>query len=314
MIGDLKEVRAKLRYYISALSLQLNIVSLASVGRVKQQMNGAAGDLKGIQLAVNKITAHLIAEDREGSVFTAYAGDDKAVWKEFRRELISDGFQSHVIHKHKATIKAYIKELGDRGGLDDDVYEDIEKDQVDENRAQMNDSNTSSNDRLDMNNSPVEAFLSQKECSLSSEDALLSLELKMPGKSFHDSEAQPDTYIINDLLATSNFEEKPEVETVLSNFVEDAVKGDCSSELELSTRRQVTRRQVERCFIDQGFRRDWRTRLLLSKKEEGKGGGPSKAKGTRAPPLYFTNICITSPHLPPSPPPSPFSKSNNSTI
>lgn len=139
MIADLKEVRAKLRYYISALSLQLNIVSLASVGRVEQQMNGAAGDLKGIQLAVNKITAHLMAEDREGSVLTAYAGDDKAIWKEFRRELISDGFQSHVNHEHKATTKAYIKELGDRGALDDAIYENIEKDQVDGNQAQMND-------------------------------------------------------------------------------------------------------------------------------------------------------------------------------
>lgn len=34
-IADLRDIRAKLRYFISALSLQLNIVSLASVGRVE---------------------------------------------------------------------------------------------------------------------------------------------------------------------------------------------------------------------------------------------------------------------------------------
>ena len=83
-------------------------------------MNDAGGDLKEIKEAVNGITAHLIAKDRsEGSVLTAYPDDDKAIWKEFRRELISDGFSSSVIGKHKHLIKAYIGELGARGLLDD---------------------------------------------------------------------------------------------------------------------------------------------------------------------------------------------------
>lgn len=151
-----------------------------------------------------------------------------------------------MIQKHKVTIKAYIKELRDWGALGDAVHKDIEKDQVDGNWAQMNDSNTSSNDSL--NKPPVEALLSLKETSLSSEDALLSSELKMPGKSFHVSEAQPDTYIMNDLLVTSTFEEKPEAETVPSNSVED-VTGDCSPESELSAPRRVETWY----FIDQGF-------------------------------------------------------------
>ena len=64
--------------------------------------------------------------NREGSVLTTYADDDKVVWKEFRKELIGEGFSSVIMRKHKRLIKAYIKELGDRGLLDENP-DDIEK-------------------------------------------------------------------------------------------------------------------------------------------------------------------------------------------
>lgn len=43
---------------------------------------------------VNGITAHLKSRsaNREGSVFTPYSEDDKAVWMKLRRELAKDGF------------------------------------------------------------------------------------------------------------------------------------------------------------------------------------------------------------------------------
>jgi hypothetical protein len=58
---DLTELRAKLVYYTSALSLFLNMVSIGSVGRVERRMEEAGGDLREIKLAVNGITAHLLA-------------------------------------------------------------------------------------------------------------------------------------------------------------------------------------------------------------------------------------------------------------
>ena len=119
-MADLADYRSKVVYYTSALSLWLNMISIGTMGRVEKQMNDAGGDLKEIKEAVNGITAHLIAKDRsEGSVLTAYPDDDKAIWKEFRRELVRDGFSSSVIGKHKHLIKAYIGELGARGLLDD---------------------------------------------------------------------------------------------------------------------------------------------------------------------------------------------------
>ena len=120
-LADIRDIREKLTYYTSALSLFVNMVSMGSIGRVEQKMETAGGDIREIRIAVNGITAHLLsATNREDSVLTTYADDDKAVWKEFRKELIEEGFSSSIIRKHKRLIKAYIKELGDRGLLDDE--------------------------------------------------------------------------------------------------------------------------------------------------------------------------------------------------
>lgn len=194
VVADMRDIREKLIYYTSALSLQLNMVSMGSVGRVEQQMNDAVGDLKGIQLAVNNITAHLMADDREGSVLTSYADDDKAVWKEFRRELIRNGLPSHVIHKHKATIKAYIKELGDRGVLDETIYEDAEEEPIEESLMQM------------------------KNLDISSINGSFSPGLKIPGNTAHIAQTQPNLPDPEDFLETSGFEKKPDIETPSSIF------------------------------------------------------------------------------------------------
>ncbi|CAD6578141.1 MAG: hypothetical protein ASARMPRED_008550 [Alectoria sarmentosa] len=127
---DLADMRGKLIFYTSSMSLFLNIVSMGAMGRVERQMNDAGGDLKDIKVAVNGITAQLMSSSirHEGSVLTAYADDDRAVWKEFRRELVEDGFSSSVIRKHKSLIKAYIEELGNRGVFDEvDPNDDAEE-------------------------------------------------------------------------------------------------------------------------------------------------------------------------------------------
>ena len=128
-MADIAEMRAKLTYYTSAMSLFLNMVSMGTMGRVERQMNDTGGDLKEIKTAVNGITAYLMSSSNrhEGSVLTAYAGDDRAVWKEFRRELVEDGFSSSLIRKHKKLIKAYIEELGSRGLFDEDPNMDVEE-------------------------------------------------------------------------------------------------------------------------------------------------------------------------------------------
>ena len=115
-VQDVAKLRSKVIYYTSAISLFLNMVSMGKIGLIEEQMDEAGGDLKAIKIALNSITAQFNAS-RDGSVLTTYSDDDKAVWKEFRRELIYEGFGSSVIEKHKEIIKAYVRELEDRGLL-----------------------------------------------------------------------------------------------------------------------------------------------------------------------------------------------------
>ena len=124
-LANVKDLRLKLIHYTSNLALFLNMVSVGSMGIVEKQMYEAGGDLKDIRRAVNGITAHLMSgANKEGSILTDYADDDKAVWRAFRRELVKGGFSSDVIREHKDTIQAYVKELGSRGILDDEDLKD----------------------------------------------------------------------------------------------------------------------------------------------------------------------------------------------
>ena len=120
-MAEVGQLREKLVYYSSALGLFLNIATVSSVGRVENQVTEAGDDLRDIKVAVNGIAAQLmyLSSSEEGSVLTDNAEDDSQVWREFRRELIKEGFPSSVTKTHKETIKAYVKELGSRGLLDD---------------------------------------------------------------------------------------------------------------------------------------------------------------------------------------------------
>ncbi|KAG9240486.1 hypothetical protein BJ878DRAFT_403372, partial [Calycina marina] len=46
-----------------------------------------------------------------GSVLTHYDDDDREVWRQFRRELVAEGFSSDVLQQHKDVLRAYIREI-----------------------------------------------------------------------------------------------------------------------------------------------------------------------------------------------------------
>jgi hypothetical protein len=125
---DLAELRLKIATSTSALTLFLNLLSIGSQGKVESYMESQGDELKEMRRSLNWITASMQAKAPkagEGSILTTYAGDDKAIWKDFRRELIREGFSSEVLEKHMETIKDYVLELGNRGALDD-VEDDTE--------------------------------------------------------------------------------------------------------------------------------------------------------------------------------------------
>ncbi|MCJ1459039.1 hypothetical protein MMC28_009416 [Mycoblastus sanguinarius] len=124
-MSDLVQLRAKLSYHASAISLTLNLISTETIGRVEKQMVEAGGDLKEIRFALNEMAAQMMSSsNQEGSVWTAYADDDITFWKELRSELARKKFTSTVLKKNRNIIIAYVKELGSRGLFDEeDPYE-----------------------------------------------------------------------------------------------------------------------------------------------------------------------------------------------
>ena len=125
VVADVAELRSRVTYYTSALSLFLNLISVGTVGAVEKKMDQAGGDLRDIKAAVHHITAHFLATERqEGSVLTAYTNDDRDAWRELRRGLVKAGFRDSLVRKHMDTIMAYVKELGDKGVLDDTIEDE----------------------------------------------------------------------------------------------------------------------------------------------------------------------------------------------
>jgi hypothetical protein len=116
---DLGEIRLKISTYSSAITLFLNLLSIGSQGKIEQFMDSQGQELREVRQSLNWITASLQAKTREGSILTSYAEDDKAIWKDFRRGLIKEGFSSSLLSQHKTVIREYIMELGSRGALDD---------------------------------------------------------------------------------------------------------------------------------------------------------------------------------------------------
>jgi hypothetical protein len=117
---DITKIRQELSTYTSAITLFLNLLTMGSQGKVEEHMEGHSEELRELRHSLNWITATLQANNgnREGSILTSYGEDGKAIWKEFRRELLKEGFSSEELRKHKAIIKDYVMELGSRGALD----------------------------------------------------------------------------------------------------------------------------------------------------------------------------------------------------
>ena len=132
-MADLGDLRSKLTLYTSEMLLYLNFVSMSTVGRIEQRMERDGGVLRDIKIAVEKKTAHtvLCGDNREGTILTTYTDDDTGFWKVLRRDLVKEGLPSAAINKHKHLIKKYIKELGDRGILDDHSSQEFNQQQYD---------------------------------------------------------------------------------------------------------------------------------------------------------------------------------------
>ena len=134
-LDALNDLRQKVRFYSGTISAVLNTITVGSLGRIEKSLDEAG--LKDIKPALDNIAKKLVASNhKEGSVLTAYANDDTAVWKSLRRELIRENIvPSDIISKNKSLITKFIRELGDRGMLDDDNEDHRDHEETSEDAA-----------------------------------------------------------------------------------------------------------------------------------------------------------------------------------
>jgi hypothetical protein len=98
-MDQLGTIRVKLISHKTSLTLFLDTIQLHESGKMSTTLDNHGGQLDVILDKVDSIAARM--GQKSGSVMTSYDDDDKEVWKQFRRELVSEGFSSSVLQQHK---------------------------------------------------------------------------------------------------------------------------------------------------------------------------------------------------------------------
>lgn len=222
---DLGTIRTEMATNTQAISLFLNLLGIGSQGKMEVYMESHGKELSDIKTSLHWVTATLQAKEGglETSVLTNYSGDDKAVWRAFRRELIKEGFSSRTLGKHKKVIKEYLLELGERGVLDeaveqntlDDLSGSLEVLQVFDSNEQESDVR---NDIQDKKRSDAEIY------AVARNEADTTSELDEPAFS---NNSQGDTLF--SILSNSGFETSSSLPLSLSS---NDAKDDSDAEAE----------------------------------------------------------------------------------
>jgi hypothetical protein len=131
---ELAAIRGKLIVYTSTISVLIDAMQLraadrleATTIRVEDKVEAGFADMKSefehIRKEIYTIAVQKRAEEREGTAMSSlslstYAGDEKAVWQDFRRVLIQKGFRSRTLEIHREVLEAYMLRLDQSGLLD----------------------------------------------------------------------------------------------------------------------------------------------------------------------------------------------------
>ena len=99
----------------ASLSAFVSILGISSQGRVENEV---------FPKLLQRMD-HIAAQIRNGNAsistsLTTYENDDKEVWREFRRDMISAGIQSSDIHRYSTALKTYLSRLQREGLLDEE--------------------------------------------------------------------------------------------------------------------------------------------------------------------------------------------------
>lgn len=103
---DIPDIRQKIISYISRITVFLNVLSVSSLGDVR---NDTKDILKELRAYAASHPPNHVRDDK--SVLTSYGDDDKAIWKEFRRKAIKNGCSSATLDKNMPALLDFMESL-----------------------------------------------------------------------------------------------------------------------------------------------------------------------------------------------------------
>jgi hypothetical protein len=127
-IQELREVRRKIILYTTTIAVLLDTMQLRATGRLEDKLDATSTAMmdgfQSIKLAmVEEALKAKSASPCQSTVsllsMSTYNEDDKEVWQEFRRQLISKGFKSNQLDKHSDMLQAYLLKLVQSDVLDE---------------------------------------------------------------------------------------------------------------------------------------------------------------------------------------------------
>ncbi|CZS90601.1 uncharacterized protein RAG0_01626 [Rhynchosporium agropyri] len=123
-VRDVSKNRLKLSKYVSVINMTLHLLSLGHQGSMERELSHQRGEAKRLRASINLLLAKrtaLARADRRDESVSSNSYDDKEHWRTLMRELVDQGFGSGLINGNKRLIKAYVKELEQRGVITEGV-------------------------------------------------------------------------------------------------------------------------------------------------------------------------------------------------
>lgn len=118
---NLDDINRELVKKTTSISAYLTVLGLSSQGRVENEL------LPKLLNRVDEIAAMM----RKGNssiqstsmTMTTVDGDDKSLWRDFRRDLRRGGFRGRDVTRHRVALQTYLGRLQRGGMLDEDLPE-----------------------------------------------------------------------------------------------------------------------------------------------------------------------------------------------
>ncbi|KAJ8070554.1 hypothetical protein OCU04_000928 [Sclerotinia nivalis] len=124
---DMPEIRQRVASYASSIQLYLSMLLVNSLGKVEESTRNHMLETKGLRKEFrsfadsqrqNRVREESNRFRDDVSVLTTHPNDDKAVWREFRRKAIKNGYSSAFLDEHMPDLLNYMEKYGQEGALD----------------------------------------------------------------------------------------------------------------------------------------------------------------------------------------------------